>query len=266
MSLLNNTPAESITRRELVKSTGKAILGFTCLASSSSFSANQAEAAALTPAEFDVKGTGENGSPQLTVATCQFPVSGVPAANAEYIRDFMKRGAAAGAHLLHTSECSLSGYAGSDLPTFDKYDWNALRKENAALRAQARELNMWLVLGSAHYLDAGTKPTNSLYLIDPTGTIVDRYDKCFCTTGDQEQFSAGNRLVAHDVRGVRVGLAICYDICWPQLYIAYREMGVTLMIHSMSNSRGTGPNCLDTLNTRQVPTRCAGQPHVGRGQ
>jgi predicted amidohydrolase len=78
-----------------------------------------------------------------------------------------------------------------------------------------------------------------------------------CTGGDQKHYSAGNRLVTHDIRGVRIGLAICYDICWPQIYMAYREKGVTLMIHSFHNARSKGPNCLDVLNVRQVPTRCA---------
>lgn len=68
---------------------------------------------------------------------------------------------------------------------------------------------------------------------------------------------AGNRLVTHDIRGVRIGLAICYDICWPQLYIGYREKGVTVMIHSFHNARSKGKNCLDTLNNHQVATRCA---------
>jgi len=63
--------------------------------------------------------------------------------------------------------------------------------------------------------------------------------------------------VTCDIRGVKVGLAICYDICWPQLYIAYRKMGVTVMIHSMYNAGDKGKNCLDTLNNREVPTRCA---------
>jgi hypothetical protein len=43
----------------------------------------------------------------------------------------------------------------------------------------------------------------------------------------------------------------------PQHYIAYRKQGVTVMLHSMSNARDQGPNCLDTLNVREVPTRCA---------
>jgi deaminated glutathione amidase len=205
----------------------------------------------------EAAGEDDNPGEKLRVATCQFPVSGHPAENAAFIGDFMHRASQAEAHLLHTSEACLSGYAGVDVPDFENYDWDGLRKETAKLRELAKELRLWLVLGSAHFLAPKTKPTNCLYLIDREGHIVDRYDKCFCTAGDQKSYSAGNRLVTHDIRGVRIGLAICYDICWPQLYIGYREKGATVMIHSFHNARSKGKNCLDTLNIHQVPTRCA---------
>ena len=194
---------------------------------------------------------------KLRVATCQFPVSGDIAGNARQVREFMRRAASSGAHLLHTSEACLSGYAHAEFPSFAGFDWDRLRGETAGLRALARELELWLVLGSAHFLDAQTRPTNCLYLIGPDGKIVDRYDKCMCTSRDQMHYSAGNRLAVQDIRGVRTGLAICYDICWPQIYMAYRQRGVTLILHSFHNARGKGEDCLDVLNTRQVPTRCA---------
>ncbi len=197
--------------------------------------------------------TGE----QLRVASCQFPVSASIAGNAEYIGHFMAEAAKRGAHLLHTSEASLPGYAGLEIASFAGYDWEMLRRYTRQLRRLATQLQMWLVLGSAHYLDAATAPTNCLYLIDPAGCIVNRYDKCFCTTGDQKHYSTGDRLVTHDIRGVRVGLAICYDVCWPQLYIGYRELGATVMLHSFHNAGGSGPNCLDELNFHEAATRCA---------
>ncbi len=244
-----------ITRREAVKSAGRALAGVAGIASLSELSGGATVEAekAPTPAPAEDKNPGE----KLRIATCQFPVSGHAAENGKYISDFMHQASQAGAHLLHTSEACLSGYAGVDVPSFENYDWNALRKETAILRQVAKELKLWLVLGSAHFLDQITKPTNCLYLIDPEGGIADRYDKCFCTGGDQKFYSAGNRLVTHDIRGVRIGLAICYDICWPQLYIGYREKGATVMIHSFHNARSNGKNCLDTLNIYQVPTRCA---------
>ena len=194
---------------------------------------------------------------KLRVASCQFPVTGEITRNARYIRRYMKKAADAGAHLLHTSETGLSGYAGVDFLSFKGYDWDVLRRETARLRELASELNLWLVLGSAHFLDRRTKPTNCLYLINPTGKIVDRYDKCMCTQGDQKAYSAGQHLAVRSINGVRVGLAICYDICYPQLYAAYREKDVKLMLHSFYNARSHGKNCLDVLNGRQVSTRCA---------
>jgi predicted amidohydrolase len=194
---------------------------------------------------------------RLRVASCQFPVTEDVARNAGYIRRYMRRAAEAGADLLHTSEACLSGYARVDFPSFEGYDWDRLRRETSRLREDARDLGIWLVLGSAHFLGRRTPPTNCLYLIDPRGEVVDRYDKCMCTRGDQKNYSAGQRLVTRTIRGVPIGLAICYDICYPQVYAAYREKGVKLMLHSFYNARGKAKNCLDVLNVRQVPTRCA---------
>lgn len=194
---------------------------------------------------------------KLRVASCQFPVTGDVARNAAYICRFLERAADAGAHVLHTSESCLSGYPGTDFPSFRGYDWSRLRRETERLREKAAALGVWLVLGSAHFLDRKTRPTNCVYVINPRGEIEDRYDKCMCTVGEQKSYSAGQRLVVLPIRGVRVGFAICYDICFPQLYAAYREAGAKLMLHSFYNARSKGPNCLDVLNRRQVPTRCA---------
>ena len=196
-------------------------------------------------------------APALTVATCQFPISADCALNARYIRSFMHQAAAKGAHLLHTSEACLTGYGGEDVPSFDKYDWNGLRGHTQELRELAKSLHLWLVLGSAHFLDQNSKPTNCLYLIDPQGEIVNRYDKCFLTGDDRQVYSAGDRLVTHDIRGVKIGLAICYDMCYPQLYIAYREAGAEVMLHSFNNAGDRDRDCEATLVVRQAATRCA---------
>ena len=244
ITLHSTEKVTSITRRQAVKAAGKALAGMAGLAALSPQPggglSNAAEAPSPQTTQVSQPGHDTNPVGKLRIATCQFPVGANPAENAKYIRDFMRAAAEQGAHLLHTSEASLSGYAGCDFKTFEKYEWDVLRKQTTGLCALAKDLKMWLVLGSAHFLDEKTKPTNCLYLIDPEGKIVDRYDKCFCTGGDQQHYSVGNRLVTRDIRGVKVGLAICYDICWPQLYIAYREKGVTVMIHSFHNAEVQG--------------------------
>ena len=64
--------------------------------------------------------TETDSTEKLRIATCQFPVSGSPAENAKYVHDFMHKAAAQGAHLLHTSEASLSGYPGKRPPIIRK--------------------------------------------------------------------------------------------------------------------------------------------------
>ena len=176
----------------------------------------------------------------LRVASCQFPVTHDIGRNASYIRRYLRKASDAGANLLHTSEACLSGYGGSDFSSFDSFDWERLRQETSRLRELVFELNLWLVLGSSHFLSGKTPPTNCLYLIDPKGKIVDRYDKCMCTTGDQRVYSAGNRLVVKTINGIRVGLAICYDVCYPQIYTAYRLKGVKLMLPTRGRLEAVG--------------------------
>ena len=194
---------------------------------------------------------------KLSGASCQFPVTQNVERNARYIRSYMRKAAEANAHLLHTSETCLSGYPSLDFPSFRGYDWDLLREETTRLRELATKLNLWLILGSSHFLAKKTKPTNCLYIIDPKGIVADRYDKCMCTANDRKAYSGGNRLVTRTIRGVEVGFAICKDVRYPQIYAAYREKGVKLMLHSFYNAGSKGKNCLDVVSMRQMPTRCA---------
>jgi len=191
------------------------------------------------------------------VAACQFPVTGDIARNAAYIRSYLRKTKQAGGDLLLTCETCLSGYPNSDFTSFKGYDWELLRGETTRLRSLARDLRLWLVLGSSHYLGRGAKPTNCLYIINPRGEIADRYDKCMCTGNDQKHYTAGNRLVVLTIKGMRTGFSICYDVCFPQICAAYRERGVKLMLQAFYNAGHKGPSCLDVLKVREVPTRCA---------
>src|SRR4051794_3804747 len=115
------------------------------------------------------------GDGRLRLATCQFPVSADVRANGQWVRSQMRRAGEQGADLVHFSECALSGYAGVDLPSADDLDWDALRQETEAILALARDLKVWVVLGSTHRLSGDHKPHNCLYVIDPEGKVIDRY-------------------------------------------------------------------------------------------
>ncbi len=148
-----------------------------------------------------------------------------------------------GADIVHFPEAALSGYAGVDHERLDAFPWRELQMESGAVANLARQLKLWVVLGSTHSLSHPNKPHNSLYVIDAQGQVVDRYDKRFCTSGDLDHYSPGDHFVTFEVNGVRCGLLICYDVRFPELYRQYKKLGVQLMFHSFYNAR-QGPGSI----------------------
>jgi len=171
------------------------------------------------------------------VATCQFPVSGDVSKNAEWIRRQMREAYEAGSDVVHFPECALSGYAGVDHKTLDGFDWALQRREMESILALAKRLRLWTILGAAHQLSGRNKPHNSLYVISARGKVVDRYDKRFCTSGDLRHYSPGDHFVDFEIRGVRCGALICYDVRFPELFRQYHKRGAQLVFHSFYNAR-----------------------------
>ena len=135
------------------------------------------------------------------------------------------------------------------------------RRELERIAALAGELKLWTILGAAHGLEEGLKPHNSLYLIDPAGKLMDRYDKRFCTKGDLRHYAPGNHRVIFDINGVRCALLICYDLRFPELYRDLAAREVRLVFHSFYNAR-MGPQAIHprimppTLQARAATNGC----------
>lgn len=176
--------------------------------------------------------------PVLTVATCQFPVSGDVERNGSYVLRQVRQAHRAGADVAHFPEACLPGYAGVDIPDHSGLDWDLLECVTRRVLAAARELALWVVVGSAHRLTGGHKPHNSLYLIDPSGRVADRYDKRFCagdpqgTVGDLAHYTPGDHGSVVTINGIRCGALICYDYRFPELYREYVRQGVRVVFHS----------------------------------
>ena len=176
---------------------------------------------------------------QLLLASCQFPVSADVGKNAAWIKKQLEESARRGADLVHFSEAALSGYPGADYDPAKSppRDWKAHDGALKGILDHTRKLGLWVVLGADHRLSKGNKPHNSLYVINPEGKIVDRYDKRFCTGGDLRHYSPGDHFTTFNVKGVKCGLLICYDVRFPELYRTYHLEDVRLMLHSFHNAR-----------------------------
>ncbi len=178
----------------------------------------------------------------LKIATCQFAVGRSVKQNSRTICRYLRKASQAGADLVHFSECVLSGYVGTDFPNFNRYDWELLKEETQKIIALAAELHLWVVLGSTHKLTEPNKPHNSLYLINPRGKIVDRYDKRFCTQGDLRRMTPGNRFVNFKIKGVKCSLLICFDLRFPEIYRELYKEGVNCILQSFYNAKQAGPS------------------------
>lgn len=182
-------------------------------------------------------------STKLKLASCQFPVSGKITQNSNYIQRQMRLAKLRGAEVVHFPECALSGYGGADFDNYDNFKWDELKSSTDKICALAKELNLWVLLGSTHPLSEGNKPHNSLYVINPKGEVIDRYDKRFCTSSDLEYYSPGDHFVNFKIKDINCGLLICYDVRFPELYREYRKNNSDIIFQSFYNARHK-ENCI----------------------
>lgn len=182
----------------------------------------------------------------LRVATCQFSVEADIAHNCRETMRLMRKAHEEGADIAHFSECALSGYAGVDIQDSDSIDWEKLTLATQDIMALAKELKLWVLLGSTHRLSDGHMPHNSVYVIDSGGRIVNRYDKRFCTGVDGRKpkldlkyYSPGNRSCVFKIKGITCGVLICYDYRFPELYRDLKRENVQIIFQSFHNARAT---------------------------
>jgi predicted amidohydrolase len=158
--------------------------------------------------------------------------------NFGYVIRHMRRAKEKGADVIHFPEGALSGYAGADFESFRDFPWPYLAEATRIILEQARQMKLWVILGSAHPLSGKHKPHNSVYVISDQGKIVDRYDKMFCAGSRSEKdsdlahYSPGNHFCTFSIRGVKCGILICHDFRYPELYRQYKRRGAQVMFHS----------------------------------
>jgi len=195
----------------------------------------------------------------IEVATCYFPVDADIRRNGRYVMAQMRAAHREGADVAHFPEAALSGYAGTDFPSYRGFDWELLKATTRQVLDLSRSLKLWVILGSTHRLTGRHKPHDCVYIINSRGMIVDRYDKMFCggdrngRVGDLAHYSPGNHFTVFTLKGIRCGVLICYEYAFPELYREYKRRGVQLVFHSFHAG-----------HARQAQVRRMGRA-VGRG-
>lgn len=113
----------------------------------------------------------------------------------------------------------------------------------------ARETRTWLLLGSLGVLAGGGRIFNRGYVVAPDGAVAARYDKIHLfdvelTQGAPLRESAtiapGDCAVIADTGLCRMGLSICYDLRFPQLYRRLAHAGADVLAVPAAFTKVTG--------------------------
>lgn len=168
----------------------------------------------------------------MRIAVSQFAVSADIERNARVICRHIARAAAQDADIVLFPETAMTGYAGLDFPSLANFPWDLLRRRTNDVLASADRHDMWLALGSTHRLTGKSKPHNCVYLINPQGAIVNRYDKRVCTVDDLAHYRPGNQALVFVIQGVRCGLLICHEWRYPELYRQYKQLKVDVILQA----------------------------------
>ena len=136
----------------------------------------------------------------------------------------------------------------------------------AHFRALARELGIWLHIGSMAVSVTADKLVNRAFLISPGGTVVARYDKIHMFDVDlpngeryreSNNFRPGTEAVVVDLPWARMGLSICYDLRFPALYRALAKAGAGILTIPSAFTVKTGEAHWHTLmRARAIENGC----------
>jgi len=158
---------------------------------------------------------------------------------AENIRDavrWVREAAARGATFIATPENTtlMAPDGGAKLAqSFDEANDPAL----PVFAALALELKVWILIGSVAIKVSATKTANRSFLFAPDGSVAARYNKIHLfdvqlasgeTYRESNTVAGGDTAVVADTDMGRIGLSICYDLRFPQLYRKLAQKGAFL--------------------------------------
>jgi predicted amidohydrolase len=138
------------------------------------------------------------------------------------------------------------------------------------LKLAARDLTLWIVAGTIALPPTG-RPEEKVracsLLVDADGETVARYDKLHLFDVDvadargsyreSDDYAHGQDVVVVDTPVGRLGLTVCYDLRFPELYAALRQAGAELITAPSAFTAVTGTAHWEVLiRARAIETQC----------
>jgi omega-amidase len=173
-------------------------------------------------------------------------------ANLDACRSRIQRAAKLGAELVVFPEMTLTGFSMNATSSAEHVgDSSSIR----ALADAAVDNRVNVAFGMV--LHGSQRPRNAMVVLDGHGELRAVYGKVhpFSLGGEHEHFEAGDELVVTDLDGMAFGLAICYDLRFPEMFAAMAgDCDVILVIASWPAPRIE--HWFALLRARAIESQC----------
>ena len=205
----------------------------------------------------------------MTVAVIQMVSQSDVLANLAAARRLLEQAAAGGARLAVLPE-NFAAMGRRDIADIGRAEALGEGPILPWLKQAARDLNLWIVAGTLPLppVDRPTAKVNACsLLIDAQGQQAARYDKLHLFDVDvadnrgryreSDDYAHGEQVVVADTPVGRLGLTVCYDLRFPELYSELRKAGAQLITAPSAFTAVTGAAHWEVLiRARAIETQC----------
>ncbi|MCF1708164.1 carbon-nitrogen hydrolase family protein [Tabrizicola sp. J26] len=197
----------------------------------------------------------------------QLNVCDDPAINLPVTLDLVRKAAAGGASFVLTPECT-NGLSSNRERQRQVFHHEQDDPTLAALREEAARHGIWLLIGSLGLLtaDSDGRFANRSFLVGPDGLIATRYDKIHMfdvnvsaseVYRESSGYRPGNKAVLAETQFGKIGMTVCYDLRFPQLYRRLAQAGAQFLTVPAAFNHITGAAHWDVLlRARAIETGC----------
>jgi len=199
----------------------------------------------------------------MRVAAVQTVSGGNVAANLAAIEPLIAAARAQGASLVLLPEY-FGIFGGRATDKVDAREVDGHGPQQDFLSRVAREQRVWLIGGTVPIAIADPTRVRSASLVfDPQGRRIARYDKIhlFAFSQASEQYDESKTIepglagVTFDSPCGRVGLSVCYDLRFPELYRGYRDVSLIVVPSAFTAVTGAA-HWHVLLKARAIENQC----------
>lgn len=193
----------------------------------------------------------------FNVGIIQLPATGDKNKNLKTMEEYVSRAKKEGADVVCLPEMWNCPYQNSYFTKFAEEDFGETYKK---MSQAAKENGVYLIGGSIP-IKFGDKIYNRSYVFDKSGNEIYRYSKINLFDiedyKESDTISAGKSLGVFETEYGIFGLAICFDLRFPELFQSFRNFGAEVIFIPSTFMKKTGERHFHLLNqARAVDTQC----------